>query len=75
MNKSLCRLKDIRDIFFDAGLGARGYSILDAGKIAEIINARPQERRFLIEEVAGVMKYKIKKAEAVSKIESSKQNL
>lgn len=75
LNKSLCRLKDIRDIFFDAGLGARGYSILDAGKIAEIINARPQERRFLIEEVAGVMKYKIKKAEAVSKIESSKQNL
>lgn len=75
LNKSLCRLKDIRDIFFDAGLGARGYSILDAGKIAEIINARPQERRFLIEEVAGVMKYKVKKAEAVSKIESSKQNL
>ncbi|HKN19632.1 MAG TPA: chromosome segregation protein SMC, partial [Dissulfurispiraceae bacterium] len=51
------------------------YSILDQGRVTEIINTKPQERRFLIEEVAGVMKYKVRKTEALSKLESSKQNL
>jgi chromosome segregation protein len=75
LNKRQCRLKDIRDIFLDTGLDVKSYSILDQGKISEILNAKPHERRFLIEEVAGVMKYKVRKAEAVSKLESSKQNL
>ncbi|BCB97427.1 chromosome partition protein Smc [Dissulfurispira thermophila] len=75
LNKKQCRLKDIRDIFLDTGLDVKSYSILDQGKIGEIINTRPLERRFLIEEVAGVMKYKVRKAEAISKLESSKQNL
>lgn len=75
INKKQCRLKDIKDIFLDTGLNVKSYSILDQGRIGEIINAKPHERRFLIEEVAGVMKYKVRKAEALSKLESSKQNL
>lgn len=75
INKRSCRLKDIRDIFLDTGLDVKSYSILDQGRIGEILNAKPVDRRFLIEEVAGVMKYKIRKAEALSKLESSKENL
>lgn len=75
LNKRQCRLKDIKDIFLDTGLDVKSYSILDQGRIEEIINTKPHERRFLIEEVAGVMKYKVRKAEALSKLESSKQNL
>lgn len=75
LNKRQCRLKDIKDIFLDTGLDVKSYSILDQGKITEIINTKPLDRRYLIEEVAGVMKYKVRKAEALSKLESSKQNL
>lgn len=75
INKAQCRLKDIRDILLDTGLEVRSYSILAQGQISEILNAKPQDRRFLIEEVAGVMKYKVRRAEAMSKLESSKANL
>jgi chromosome segregation protein len=75
LNNGQCRLKDVRDIFLDTGLDVKSYSILDQGRVSEIINAKPQDRRFLIEEVAGVMKYKVRKNEAMSKLESSKQNL
>ncbi|HMK55510.1 MAG TPA: chromosome segregation protein SMC [Dissulfurispiraceae bacterium] len=75
LNKRSCRLKDIRDIFLDTGLDVKSYSILDQGRIAEILNSKPLERRFLIEEVAGVMKYKVRRAEALSKLASSKENL
>ncbi len=75
INKTSCRLKDIRDIFLDTGLDFRSYSILEQGRIGEILNSKPLERRFIIEEVAGVMKYKIRRAEALSKLESSRANL
>lgn len=75
LNKRQCRLRDIKDIFLDTGLDVKSYSILDQGRISEIMNAKPLDRRFLIEEVAGVMKYKVRRAEALSKLESSKQNL
>ncbi len=75
LNKNQCRLKDIKDVFLDTGLDVKSYSILDQGKVSEIINTKPQDRRFLIEEIAGVMKYKVRKTEALSKLESSKQNL
>ncbi len=75
LNKRQCRLKDIRDMFLDTGLDVKSYSILDQGRMTDVLNAKPQEKRFLIEEVAGVMKYKVRKAEALSKLESSKQNL
>jgi chromosome segregation protein len=75
INRTPCRLKDIKDIFLDTGLDFRSYSILEQGRIGEILNSKPLERRFIIEEVAGVMKYKIRKAEALSKLESSRANL
>jgi len=75
INRNQCRLKDIKDLFLDTGLEIKSYSILEQGRIGEIINTRPQEKRFLIEEVAGVMKYKVRKAEALSKLESSRINL
>ncbi|MBA4372177.1 MAG: chromosome segregation protein SMC [Thermodesulfovibrio sp.] len=75
INKTPCRLKDIKDIFLDTGLDFKSYSILEQGRIAEILNAKPFDRRFIIEEVAGVMKYKVRKAEALSKLESSRTNL
>jgi chromosome segregation protein len=75
INKNTCRLKDIKDVFLDTGLDFKSYSILEQGRIGEILNSKPLERRFIIEEVAGVMKYKIRKAEALSKLESSRLNL
>ena len=75
VNRTPCRLKDIRDIFLDTGLDFRSYSILEQGRIGEILNSKPLDRRFIIEEVAGVMKYKVRKAEALSKLDSSRANL
>jgi len=75
INRTPCRLKDIKDVFLDTGLDFKSYSILEQGRIAEILNAKPFDRRFIIEEVAGVMKYKVRKAEALSKLESSRTNL
>ena len=75
LNKSQCRLKDIKDLLLDTGLEVKSYSILEQDRIAEILNAKPLERRFLIEEVAGVMKYNVRKKEAMSKLESSRTNL
>jgi chromosome segregation protein len=75
INKNTCRLKDIKDVFLDTGLDFKSYSILEQGRIGEILNSKPLERRFIIEEVAGVMKYKVRKAEALSKLESSRLNL
>ncbi len=75
MNKTHCRLKDIKNVFLDTGLELKTYSILEQGRIDEILNSKPQERRFLIEEVAGVMKYNVCKAEALQKLESSQSNL
>ncbi|MBI5633984.1 MAG: chromosome segregation protein SMC [Nitrospirae bacterium] len=75
INKQPCRLKDLKDVFLDTGLDFRSYSILEQGRINAILNSKPLERRFIIEEVAGVMKYKVRKAEALSKLESSRLNL
>jgi chromosome segregation protein len=75
INKSTCRLKDIKDVFLDTGLDFKSYSILEQGRIGEILNSKPLERRFIIEEVAGVMKYKVRRAEALSKLDSSRLNL
>ncbi len=75
INKSACRLKDIKDIFFDTGLDFKSYSILEQGRIGEILNSKPLERRFIIEEVAGGMKYKVRRAEAISRLDSSRLNL
>jgi chromosome segregation protein len=75
MNKIPCRLKDIRNVFLDTGLELKAYSILEQGKMDYILNSKPQDRRFLIEEVAGVMKYKVRRTEALNKLEASRSNL
>jgi len=75
LNRTPCRLRDIRDIFLDTGLEIKSYSILEQDKISAILSARPEERRFIIEEVAGVVKYKVRRNEAQSKLESSRLNL
>ena len=75
LNRSQCRLKDVKNLFLDTGLEVKSYSILEQDRIAEILNSKPLERRFLIEEVAGVMKYNVRKKEALSKLESSRANL
>ncbi|OGW57336.1 MAG: chromosome segregation protein SMC [Nitrospirae bacterium RBG_16_43_8] len=74
-NKSVCRLKDIKDLFLDSGLEVKSYSILEQDRIAAVLNSKPQDRRFIIEEVAGVMKYKVRKTEAQNKLEVSRLNL
>ena len=74
-NKSVCRLKDIKDLFLDTGLEVKSYSILEQDRIAAVLNSKPQDRRFIIEEVAGVMKYKVRKTEAQNKLEASRLNL
>ena len=75
INKTPCRLKDVTELFLDTGAGAKAYSIIEQGKVEQIINAKPQERRLLIDEAAGISKYKSRKKEALVKIESTKNNL
>ncbi|MBW2448306.1 MAG: chromosome segregation protein SMC [Deltaproteobacteria bacterium] len=75
LNKTPCRLKDIHDFFRDTGIGTKGYTIVEQGRIAEIVSAKPEERRTLIEEAAGIGKYKARRREAESKIKSTEQNL
>jgi chromosome segregation protein len=75
MNKVPCRLRDVQDFFRDTGIGAKGYTIVEQGRIAEIVSAKPEERRILIEEAAGIGKYKARRREAEGKIESTQQNL
>ena len=75
MNKTPCRLMDITELFMDTGVGTRAYSIIEQGKIAMILHARPEERRFLIEEAAGVTKFKSRKQQALKKMEATRHNL
>jgi chromosome segregation protein len=75
INKTPCRLLDITELFMDTGVGTRAYSIIEQGKIGQILHSRPEERRFLIEEAAGVTKYKSRKQLALKKIEGTRQNL
>ncbi len=75
VNKTPCRLKDITDLFLDTGVGNRVYSIVEQGRIGEIVNCKPEDRRVLIEEAAGIMKYKVRKKEAIRKMEATRGNL
>ncbi len=74
INKIPCRLKDIRDLMMDAGVGARIHAIIEQDRVDQILSSKPQDRRFLFEEAAGVMKYKARRQEALSKLESTQQN-
>lgn len=75
LNKTPCRLMDITELFMDTGVGARAYSIIEQGKIGMILHSKPEERRFLIEEAAGVTKFKARKQVALKKIDLTRQNL
>ncbi len=71
----VCRLKDIHDLLMDTGLGAKAYAIIEQGKIGMILSSRPTDRRQLIEEAAGVTKYKARRRAAALKLEAAQQNL
>ena len=75
INKSPCRLKDITALFLDTGMGTDTYSLMEDKKIDFILNSKPEERRTIFEEVAGVMKYKWRREEALRKLESTQANL
>ncbi|MBI4734476.1 MAG: AAA family ATPase [candidate division NC10 bacterium] len=75
LNKIPCRLRDIHDLFIDTGLAGEPYALIEQGSIGSVVNARPTDRRVLIEEAAGIMKYKTKKRSALNKLEAAEQNL
>ncbi len=75
LNNSRVRLKDITDLFLDSGAGKEAFSIISQGKIGEILNGKPEERRAIIEEAAGVLKYKKRKIESLKKLEKTNDNL
>lgn len=75
INGSACRLKDIHELFMDTGIGREGYSIIGQGRVDEILSVKSEDRRLLLEEAAGIIKYRIRKSEAESKLERERQNL
>ncbi len=75
INKVHCRLRDIQEFFMDTGLGAKAYSIIEQGAIMRMVTQKPEERRTVIEEVAGIMKFKARKAETERKLEHAGTNL
>ncbi len=75
LNGTLCRLKDVNELFYDTGIGKEGYSIIGQGQIDKILSGKPEERRELFDEAAGIVKFKRRKAAALVKMESEKQNL
>ncbi len=75
INGSPCRLKDINEMFYDTGIGKEGYSIIGQGQIDKILSGRPEERRELFDEAAGIVKFKRRKLIAQKKLEDEKQNL
>ncbi|MCC7009322.1 MAG: chromosome segregation protein SMC [Acidobacteria bacterium] len=71
----VCRLRDVHDLLMDSGLGVKAYAVIEQGKIGQILSSRPAERRMLIEEAAGVTKYKSRRRAAELKLEAAQQNL
>ncbi len=75
INKVPCRLKDVLELFMDTGIGKDGYSIIGQGKIDEILSNKSEDRRHIFEEAAGIVKYRVRKAESEKKLEHTKVNL
>lgn len=75
INNNSCRLKDVQELFMDTGIGKEGYSIIGQGKIDAILSGKPDERRALLEEAAGIVKFKTRKLESEKKLQSTEQNL
>ncbi|HET9621496.1 MAG TPA: AAA family ATPase, partial [Kofleriaceae bacterium] len=75
INKTPCRLRDITDFFLGTGVGTKAYAIIEQGRIGQIVSSRPQDRRAIIEEAAGITKFKAKKKAAEKKLDQTRQNL
>ncbi len=75
INGSPCRLKDVNELFYDTGIGKEGYSIIGQGQIDKILSGKPEERRELFDEAAGIVKFKRRKNEAARKLDNERQNL
>ena len=75
INGNTCRLKDVSELFYDTGIGKEGYSIIGQGQIDKILSGKPEERRELFDEAAGIVKFKRRKSAAVKKLESERANL
>ena len=75
LNGSICRLKDINELFYDTGIGKEGYSIIGQGQIDKILSGKPEDRRELFDEAAGIVKFKRRKNAAVKKLAEEEQNL
>ncbi|MGL5149996.1 MAG: chromosome segregation protein SMC [Clostridium sp.] len=75
INNQKCRLKDITQLFMDTGIGKEGYSLIGQGKIEAILSGKPEERRSLLEEAAGIVKFKSRKEEAEKKLHNTDENL
>src|SRR5476649_1392619 len=75
INKTQCRLKDVRDLFLDTGVGNDGYYVMAQGKIEFLLSAKPEERRELFEEAAGVAKYQVRREEALRKLTKVEQDM
>lgn len=75
LNGSVCRLKDVNELFYDTGIGKEGYSIIGQGQIEKILSGRPEERRELFDEAAGIVKFKRRKVTAQKKLEAERENL
>ncbi|MCL2565636.1 MAG: chromosome segregation protein SMC [Defluviitaleaceae bacterium] len=75
INGTSCRLKDIHELFMDTGLGKEGYSIIGQGRVEEVLASKGEERRLLLEEAAGIVKYKTRRFEALNKLEKERTSL
>ena len=75
LNGRGCRLKDIHELFYDTGIGKEGYSIIGQGQIDKILSGRPEDRRELFDEAAGIVKFKRRKAATLKKLDEEQQNL
>ncbi|MCL1814446.1 MAG: AAA family ATPase [Treponema sp.] len=75
INGSPVRLKEVRELFWDTGVGKAAYSVMEQGKIDQVLSSKPEERRYLFEEAAGITRYKIRTAEAERKLEKTQENM
>ena len=75
LNRTPCRLRDVTDFFLGTGIGTKAYSIIEQGRVGQIVSSRPQDRRYIIEEAAGITKFKSKKKAAERKLDQTRQNL
>ncbi len=75
INGEACRMKDIKELLLDTGVGMRAYSVIEQGKVDQLLQANPEERRAIFEEAAGISKYKARRKEAERKLDRTQQNL